>query len=602
MRLRDLTICFIGLIVAAGLLFLAEGRLDYINAKRLEWKLISSEPLRNAPPSLAFATIAMGAFRGLVVDILWIRADRLKEQGQFFDAKQLAEWITTLQPRFTEVWDFQAWNMAYNISVAVPATQPEQRWQWVKNGYQLLRDKAIPQNPRAINLYRALGWLFLHKIGGISDDCHKYYKLQLALAIRPLLEPATNDFFQILAEAPKTWDQLLQAPDVAQFVGELRNADSEFAEQAGFVSNYLSLRQNPARFKEAAFEVVNRYRGTEALRRFDFFARAYQLRNVWKLDPALMNRLNRTYGPVDWNDPNSHLPLNWEHPAAHAMYWAAIGLQLAGQEKFTVEELNTDRIVYQALQELLRSGKLTIYPLTTASLPTGADQQSAMRAAEAASQAQSAQPVAYTVFLWPDLRMFESCNQAYLAKIKKTEAHGAEAEGRAQSIKNAHRHMLLNSIALIYQAGHVQPAQKIYDQLRELYPRDEFKLPLPVFVMNQLHKELQDLGVRDASEMIMMLLRESYFRYALREDDEAFGREKMAEEVYRVKKEQTSDTERLQLPDLGMLRYLALMDFLNDEAYPLDLRQALRTRIRIERPALAEQLEQQEKALLQQTR
>jgi len=66
-------------------------------------QLVINEPLVNAPPSLAFASVALGAFRGLLVDILWMRADKLKEDGQFFDAKQLAEWITVLQPRFAAV-------------------------------------------------------------------------------------------------------------------------------------------------------------------------------------------------------------------------------------------------------------------------------------------------------------------------------------------------------------------------------------------------------------------------------------------------------------------------------------------------------------------
>ena len=79
----------------------AAGRLDSIRQTREEMGLVSvkSELGENAPPSLAFATVAMGAFRGLVVDILWMRADRLKDEGHFFDAKQLAEWITILQPR-----------------------------------------------------------------------------------------------------------------------------------------------------------------------------------------------------------------------------------------------------------------------------------------------------------------------------------------------------------------------------------------------------------------------------------------------------------------------------------------------------------------------
>jgi len=147
MRRRDSIILFACLLIAAGLLVGAGKQLDYVNAQREEMDLTINPVLENAPPSLAFATVAMGAFRGLVVDILWMRADKLKEEGQFFDARQLAEWITTLQPRFGAVWEFHAWNMAYNISVAIPASQPEERFRWVRNGYELLRDKGIPLNP-----------------------------------------------------------------------------------------------------------------------------------------------------------------------------------------------------------------------------------------------------------------------------------------------------------------------------------------------------------------------------------------------------------------------------------------------------------------------
>ncbi|MCK5473490.1 MAG: hypothetical protein KAI59_05610, partial [Planctomycetes bacterium] len=190
MKNKDRIICCVCIFLAIAALIAAGTQLDFINSQRYKMRLISNEPLENAPPSLAFATVAMGAFRGLVVDVLWIRADKLKQEGQFFDAKQLAEWITTLQPRFAEVWEFQAWNMAYNISVAIPATQPDQRWQWVKNGYELIRDQGIELNPKSILLYQELARIFQNKIGGISDDAHKYYKLQLAWAMGPLLGSA----------------------------------------------------------------------------------------------------------------------------------------------------------------------------------------------------------------------------------------------------------------------------------------------------------------------------------------------------------------------------------------------------------------------------
>src|SRR5690606_16019333 len=87
-------------------------------------------------------------------------------------------YITTLQPRFPQVWAFHAWNMAYNISVTTHT--PEERWSWVNNGIVLLRDQGIPLNPRAVRLYRELSWIFFHKIGQFSDDMQWYYKAQLA--------------------------------------------------------------------------------------------------------------------------------------------------------------------------------------------------------------------------------------------------------------------------------------------------------------------------------------------------------------------------------------------------------------------------------------
>src|SRR5207253_542677 len=80
------------------------------------------------PPQVAVG-IAMGAFRGLFVNILWIRANQLKEDGRYHESMDLARAITQLQPRFPQVWVFHAWNMAYNISVATQT--PDERWRWV---------------------------------------------------------------------------------------------------------------------------------------------------------------------------------------------------------------------------------------------------------------------------------------------------------------------------------------------------------------------------------------------------------------------------------------------------------------------------------------
>jgi hypothetical protein len=588
MRLRDIIIWSVCIILAASLLITAGMQLDFINSQRQQMKLIANEPLQNAPPSLAFATVAMGAFRGLLVDMLWLRAETLKNQGEFFDAKQLAEWITTLQPRFAPVWEFQAWNMAYNISVAIPATQPDERWRWVKNGYELLRDQGIPLNPKSILLYRELARIFQHKIGFVSDDAHKYYKLQLAMAMEPLLGPADNQYFKALAEAPTDWKQIIKDPNVASLITALKSADKTFDNDNDFVSNYLSLRQNPARFNPDAFKVIDNFRGTEALQKFDIFAKAYYLRNIWKLDPVLMQELNKTYGPIDWNDPNKRLPLDWRHPDTHAIYWAVKGLQVAGKKEFSIPEINTDRILNHSLQALFRNGKIFIYDVP---VETSSDSDSQTPKTKMEKE----------IFLCPDLRMFDSYNKAALARVEKYDYLKEEKASSLESLKMGHRNMLINAIFSFYQAGHIRQAQKIFDQMRELYPRDDFNVPLVIFVRNRLREELRSVSYRNATEIVVMMLRESYFRYALHDDDEAFGREKMAKEVYDHYQMPPLDEHRIDLPDFTMLRYFALMDFLNDQQYPPNMRLALHNRIKIERPELAKQLEKQEEEFFKQS-
>jgi len=579
---RVFTICLLSTVAAAALLIAAGSQLDYINAQRQKMNLISNEPLENAPPSLAFATVAMGAFRGIVVDVLWMRADRLKQAGQFFDAKQLAEWITMLQPRFASVWEFQAWNMAYNISVAIPATEPEQRWRWVKNGYELLRDKAIPLNPNSTLLYRELARIFQHKIGDVADDAHKYYKLQLVEAMQPLLGPATHEYFKALADAPTDWNQAIKDKNVAAFVDALKAADQAFASRENFLGSYLGLRQNPNRFDPNAVAVIDNYRGTEILRNFDLFAKANQLRTVWKLEPALMDKLNHNYGPIDFEDPDKHLPLDWRHPDTHAIYWAVKGLEVTGRE-FSVPKVNTDRIINHSLQNLFRNGKIYIYDVP----------------APATEKSDSSRPASVRqIYLRPDLRMFEPYNQSVLARMKKYE--NIDKTGTYESLQTGHRNMLVNAVFSFYLAGHEKQARKIYNDLRKRYPSDEFKVPLVIFARNRLREELKFLGIHNAKEMVEMLLRESYFRYAMRDDDEAFAREQMAKEAHQTYQSMYKGENRIDLPSFERLRYLALLDFFNDRQYPLSLRRSLLARIKIERPELANRLQQQEKLQLQQ--
>lgn len=594
MRGRDILIIVISVAVAIALLYTAGAQLDYINAQRQQMGLVVNAPLENAPPSLAFATVAMGAFRGLVVDILWMRADKLKEEGQFFDAKQLADWITTLQPRFPAVWEFQAWNMAYNISVAIPASQPEQRWRWVRNGYELLRDKGIPINPKSVQLYRELARIFQHKMGGVSDDAHEYYKLQLAEALGPLLRSEDNDlsrddnaYYEALIATPAEWDRVADDPNVAPFIEALQAVGEPFTSGQEFVRSYLALRRNAARFPEAAMAAIDPFRGTEALKRFDLFAKAYELRNTWKLEPSQMHQINQEYGPIAFSDPNVHYPMDWRHPDSHAIYWALKGLSVA-QEKENEEteryETNTQRIVAHSLQNLFRYGKILIMPRPADVI------QAEIEAADPGL------PILHNdIFLGPDLRMFDSYNKAVLEIIARYEDEPTTQE----SLENGHRNMLKNAVLSFYQAGLKGEALKIFNQLRRRYPLREFNVSLEQYAFNRWREELESFGINDAREQVVLQLTRAYSLYAIGDDDAAAGREELAQQAYDYYIATNEPEFRIDLPPMSVLRYVAIGEFLNSGAYPAYIRQGLLDRIQIEKPELYEQLEQTETMLQQ---
>ena len=191
------------LLLLAGALLVGSGRFQKsLNHDRDTLGLTHAAVLENAPPMLAFTTVALGGFRGLISNFLWMRASDLQQDDKFFEAAQLADWITKLEPTFAAVWVFQGWNMAYNISVKFKDF-PD-RWRWVERGIELLRDEGLRYNPNSVDIYRELAWFFQHKLGANLDDANMYYKSQWAVEMKPFFGPNGTNF-----------DLLLNPPDTA---------------------------------------------------------------------------------------------------------------------------------------------------------------------------------------------------------------------------------------------------------------------------------------------------------------------------------------------------------------------------------------------------
>ena len=120
--------------------------------------------------SMKLATLGM---RGIAANLLWGRANKFKREGDWDNLAATLEQISNLQPRFISVWQFQGWNLAYNVSVEFDDYRT--RYLWVKKGIDFLQ-KGVTKNEHEPVLYWELGWTFGHKIGR-ADEKVQYRRL-----------------------------------------------------------------------------------------------------------------------------------------------------------------------------------------------------------------------------------------------------------------------------------------------------------------------------------------------------------------------------------------------------------------------------------------
>lgn len=378
-------VALIGCMAASGLLT------GGIAASAGRHRLVYTDSAEEGQPKEVAIGIAMGAFRGLFVNFLWMRANERKQEGRYFDAVDLAKTITRLQPRYPRVWAFHAWNLAYNISVAT--NTQEERWNWVQAGIRLLRDQGIPANPNDMILHKELAWIFIHKVQGFMDDANLYYKKMHArewtiVLGAPPRRTADNldtdkrvqqmaDWLGAVNLAPSTLTDLEQNnPRAHELLARLRDearldlTGSLYNERGtgpgeqllAFVETERSLSRvvqainvpigNFAGNALAAHNILTDPQFHDARVQLVLHVRKRLLVDKYHMEPDRMISCTLRFGPLDWR-----------HPAAHAIYWASRGVEMATlratkENRGDFDFLNTDRLVVQAIQEMRRSGDL----------------------------------------------------------------------------------------------------------------------------------------------------------------------------------------------------------------------------------------------------
>jgi len=392
---------------------------------------------------------------------------------------------------------------------------------------------------------------------------------------------ATDEFFVNAMGAPKTWDALVADPNMAAFVTSFQEADPNFTQGEDFVKRFFALIGHAEFISPDANSLLDSYKNSDVLPLFDIFARAFLLKKIWKMDVEVMHEVNQQFGPVDFDDPNRVLSLDWRHPDAHALYWGTMGLKLGAEQEdreLDSVEVNTDRIIIHSLQNLFRYGKVHFY--TVPYYPTLED---GTKSTEIRYMTDA--------FLRPDLRMFDRYNNAAMALMEKYK----DDRGRVDSLGNGYRNMLINAAFSFYQARLTGQAMRVYKILQDKFPRPEFNVPLEVFARNRFLEEVRDnFGIHDAREQISALLKESYYLFAIHSDDEAYGRQDLATQLheYYMAEYGNEETRRVDLPPMSELHLLSMKDFLEDQNYPPYLKEQYLGRMHLQQPEAFEKFQQ----------
>jgi hypothetical protein len=471
------------LLLAAALLAGSGQMQKVLNRDRERLGLTRVNALDNAPPVLAFTTVALGGFRGLIANMLWIRANDLQNDDKFFEAAQLAVWITDLEPSFTQVWLFQGWNMAYNISVKFKDF-PD-RWRWVERGIELLRDNGLRYNPNDVMIHRELAWFFQHKMGQNLDDANAYYKQQWAAEMSPFFGPHGTNFSQLI---------------------------------------------NP----QTAAEKTN----------------ALVLREKYKIDPAFAEKVDATYGPLDWRLPE-----------AHAIYWGAQGLDIAKKnpDKVKADDLITlRRIIYQSMLQAFHHGRIID------------------------------DPFAKTSSLEPNLDLVQKVNDAYVTLMQE------DAQNR-DHIGTAYRNFLKDAVYFLYENNRVAEAAKWFKLLGDKFPNNTIldgdfnsyprTLTLDEYAVARVQEEVGDTSQERITGTIEGLIARSFYELVIGQDDRAAGFKLLARKVYDSYEKKIgrmqSNLARVGLPSFDVLNRSVLNKMLDtrEPVLPFDARAVLRTQL-----------------------
>jgi len=165
-RKRKIVYLLIIVVLFTTQVFVGERLHQQAKAERL-----AHESLGEVDPISGTAQLVCFGFRGVAVTFLWNEVMDLNRKERWFEIKPVLNSITLLQPNFHSPWQYQAWNMAYNIANAWEAVKD--KYYWISEGAKFMQE-ACAKNQGVSDLQWYTGFIYFNRFS-VHDD-HKYLR------------------------------------------------------------------------------------------------------------------------------------------------------------------------------------------------------------------------------------------------------------------------------------------------------------------------------------------------------------------------------------------------------------------------------------------
>ncbi len=437
-------------------------------------RLVHFTPQAGAPkaPEVVLLTNLLGGFRGLLVDMLWMRATKLQQENKFWELYQLYDWIGKLEPHLEEVWVHNGWNMSYNLVAEL--SNAEARWQWIERGIEWMRDEGLEYNPSSYKIMGEIAWIYFHKLGRDMDTHQNYYKHRWALIMQNVVGIREMQDIKAILDASQKYESfadLWADPDVAAALAEfqlsppgpeIRHIEEQVTEGAGLSaippSVIAALLKAASKAEKARAETDEAADGEttekrDAWTKVRSYIASRVLREVFKIKRLdLLVKIEEELGDMDWRLPDPH-----------AIYWSYLARETAvNQGRDPQALIKFDRIITFSVQEVLRRGVIAY---------VGPDPNT---------------PLVVTF----DMDKIEYVGKRYQFMLDfynvENDVYGAE------SVRDGHITFLQEMSFDLYFAGYPQRAKKYYLQLKALYDKPSPFVPLNEYALGQVKKFVEE--------------------------------------------------------------------------------------------------------------